>query len=181
MSNGSSSGANRLEAGPRGVQAVATGQEAVLPVGLVFRSVGYRALPVAGVPFDERRAVIPNDRGRVLATAGGAAVPGSYVAGWIKRGPSGVIGTNKPDAVETVGCLLEDADAGSAARTRRVPIPRPIAALLEARGVDVVSWRDWQALDAHECGAGAARGAPREKVTDTGEMLAVIRRARQGS
>jgi ferredoxin--NADP+ reductase len=170
-------GANRLEAGPRGVQAVATGQEAVLPVGLVFRSVGYRALPVAGVPFDERRAVIPNDRGRVLA--GGAAVPGCYVAGWIKRGPSGVIGTNKPDAVETVGCLLEDADAGA--------LPEPtgagstaVSALLQARGVDVVAWSDWQALDAHESGAGATRGAPREKVTDTGEMLAVIRRARQG-
>ncbi len=171
-------GANRLEAGPRGVQAVATGQEAVLPVGLVFRSVGYRALPVDGVPFDDRRAVIPNDRGRVLATAGGAAVSGSYVAGWIKRGPSGVIGTNKPDAVETVGCLLEDAERGALPEPT-IPDPDAILALLKGRGVDVVSWRDWQALDAHECGAGAAHGAPREKITDPGEMLAVIRRARQ--
>jgi len=171
-------GANRLEASPRGVQAVATGQEAVLPVGLVFRSVGYRALPVDGVPFDDQRAVMPNDRGRVLATAGGAVVPGSYVAGWIKRGPSGVIGTNKPDAVETVGCLLEDAERGALPEPT-APDPDAILALLTARGVDVVSWRDWQALDAHECGAGAARGAPREKITDPGEMLAVIRRARQ--
>ena len=171
-------GANRLEAGPRGVQAVPTGQEAVLPVGLVFRSVGYRALPVAGVPFDERRAIIPNESGRVLAS--GAAVPGCYVAGWIKRGPSGVIGTNKPDAVETIAALLEDADAGRLPAPSQ-PDPGAVPALLEERGVEVVTWRDWQALDAHECAAGAARGAPREKVTDTGEMLAVIRRARQGS
>jgi len=171
-------GANRLEAGPRGVQAVATGKETALPVGLVFRSVGYRALPLNGVPFDERHAVIPNERGRVQATAGGAMVPGSYVAGWIKRGPSGVIGTNKPDAVETVGCLLEDADRG-ALPDPMSPDPEAIVALLASRGVDVVSWRDWQTLDAQECGAGATRGAPREKITDTGEMLAVIRRARQ--
>ncbi len=173
-------GANRLAAGPRGVQALATGKEATLPAGLVFRSVGYRALPIAGVPFDERRAVIPHDRGRVRAAAEGVIVAGFYVVGWIKRGPSGVIGTNKPDAIETICCLLEDADNGS--------LPEPIVAepdalltLLGTRGVEVVRWRDWQALDAHECAAGATRGAPREKVTETGEMLAVIRRARQGT
>lgn len=173
-------GANRLEAGPRGVQAVATGAETSLPAGLVFRSVGYRALPVSGVPFDERRAVIPNRLGRVLAAAEGAEVPGFYVAGWIKRGPSGIIGTNKPDAVETVGSLLEDADAGALVEPA-VTDRGAILALLEARGVEVVRWGDWQALDAHECAAGAVRGAPREKITDTGEMLAVIRRARQGT
>jgi len=171
-------GANRLEPGPRGVQAVPTGAETTLPVGLVFRSVGYRALPMAGVPFDERRAVIPNERGRVMAAAGGATVQGSYVAGWIKRGPSGVIGTNKPDAVETIGSLLADADAGGLPQPAHAD-PDAITALLRSRGVEVVGWRDWQALDAHECATGAARGAPREKVTDTGEMLTVIRRARQ--
>ena len=171
-------GANRLEAGATGVQAVPTGQESTLPVGLVFRSVGYRALPVPGVPFDAQRAIIPNDRGRVLSAVGGGVRAGAYTAGWIKRGPSGVIGTNKPDAVETVTCLLEDANSGA--------LPEPavasadaVVALLRDRGVDVVSWRDWQALDAHESGAGAARGAPREKITDIGEMLAIIRRARQ--
>ena len=171
-------GANRLEAGARGVQAVPTGAEESVPVGLVFRSVGYRALPVAGVPFDESRAVIPNDRGRVLTAPGGSTVPGCYVAGWIKRGPSGVIGTNKPDAAETVERLLEDANLGA--------LPAPADAsltalpdLLRSRGVDVVSWPDWQALDAHEVATGAARGAPREKLIDTGEMLAVIRGARQ--
>lgn len=171
-------GANRLEPGPRGVQAVPTGEEATLQVGLVFRSVGYRALPMAGVPFDERRAVIPNERGRVLAAAGGAPVQGAYVAGWIKRGPSGVIGTNKPDAVETIGSLLADADAGALAEPAQAD-PDAIMALLRSRGVEVVAWQDWQALDAHECATGTARGAPREKVTDTSEMLTVIRRARQ--
>jgi ferredoxin--NADP+ reductase len=173
-------GSNRLEAGPRGVQAVPTGEEQSLPVGLVFRSVGYRALPVPGLPFDARRAVIPNQRGRVLATDAGSAVPGCYVAGWIKRGPSGVIGTNKPDAVETVTCLLEDADLGALPEAAE-PSPDAIEALLRARGVEAVAWRDWQALDVHETNAGAPRKAPREKITDVGDMLDIIRRARQGS
>ncbi len=171
-------GANRLEPGTRGVQAVPTGHEWSIPVGLVFRSVGYRALPVAGVPFDAQRAVIPNAQGRVLRAAGGDAVPGCYVAGWIKRGPSGVIGTNKPDAVETVGCLLDDADRGVLPEPA-APAPAAVTALLAARGVEAVRWQDWQSLDAHECEAGRARGAPREKVTDTGEMLAIIRRANE--
>jgi ferredoxin--NADP+ reductase len=173
-------GANRLEPGPRGVQAVATGEESTLQAGLVFRSVGYRALPVPGVPFDERRAVIPNERGRVRASADGATVPGCYVAGWIKRGPSGIIGTNKPDAIETIGCLLEDADSGALPEpvvTRR----EEIVTLLESRGVEVVRWSDWQALDAHECSAGTARGAPREKLTDTGAMLDIIRGTRRAT
>jgi ferredoxin--NADP+ reductase len=171
-------GSNRLVPGDRGVKAVPTGDEEAVPAGLVFRSVGYRALPVAGVPFDQVRAVIPNDRGRVLDGPGGQAVPGSYVAGWIKRGPSGVIGTNKPDAAETAERLLEDA----AQRLLPVPAdaaPDAVATLLRSRGVEVVTWPDWQALDAHETAAGKARGAPREKVTDTGEMLAIIRGARQ--
>ncbi len=173
-------GANRLEPGPRGVQAVATGTEATLRAGLVFRSVGYRALPVPGVPFDDRRAVIPNERGRVRASDDGATVAGCYVAGWIKRGPSGIIGTNKPDAIETIGCLLEDADSG-ALSAPAVTGRGAIEALLKSRGVEVVGWRDWQALDAHECAAGSTRGAPREKVTDTGEMIDIIRRTRQAT
>jgi len=171
-------GANRLEAGARGVQAVPTGAEESVPVGLVFRSVGYRALPVPGVPFDADRAVIPNDRGRVLTTAGGAVVPGSYVAGWIKRGPSGVIGTNKPDAAETAERVLEDAERGALPLPTE-PAPEAVGNTLRARGVEVVTWADWQALDAHEVAAGTARGAPRDKVTNTGEMLAIIWGARQ--
>jgi len=171
-------GANRLEAGSRGVQAVPTGEEESVPVGLVFRSVGYRALPVSGVPFDASRAVIPNDKGRMLSAPGGSQVPGSYVAGWIKRGPSGVIGTNKPDAAESAECLLEDAAAGRLPVPAE-PAPEAVAMLLRARGVEPVTWPDWQALDRHETAAGGARGAPREKVTDTGEMLSIIRQARE--
>jgi len=171
-------GTNRLVPGDRGVQAVPTGEEESVPVGLVFRSVGYRALPVEGVPFDTIRAVIPNDRGRVLHGPGGTVVGAHYVAGWIKRGPSGVIGTNKPDAAETAERLLEDAARG-ALPTPAVPAPDAVHDLLRTRGVEVVTWADWQALDAQEVAAGAARGAPREKVTDTGEMLAIIRGARQ--
>ena len=171
-------GANRLEAGPHGVQAVPAGAERTLPVGLVFRSVGYRSRPMPGVAFDARRAIIPNERGRVLTSDGGEAVAGCYAVGWIKRGPSGVIGTNKPDAVETVACLLEDADRGILPDPVQQN-PDAVVALLQSRGVDVVSWHGWQVLDAHETGAGAARGAPREKVTAIGEMLAIIRGSRQ--
>jgi len=133
---------------------------------------------VPGVPFDAHRAVIPNDRGRVIASAGGAVVPGWYVAGWIKRGPSGVIGTNKPDAAETAERLLEDAERGALPLPAE-PAPEAVWNTLHSRGVEVVTWTDWQALDAHEVAAGTARSAPRDKVTDTGEMLAIIRGARQ--
>lgn len=171
-------GRNRLEGGAGGVRAVPSGEEVVLDVGLVFRSVGYRALPVPGVPFDQKRAVIPNDRGRVLAAPAGAVVAGQYVAGWIKRGPSGVIGTNKPDAVETVNSLLDDADRGALTAPAETD-PEALPALLRQRGVDVVSWQDWQALDAHEVAAGGRRSAPRDKVTSVDAMLGVIRRARE--
>src|SRR5207237_2659346 len=98
-----------------------TGRIEEVPVGLVFRSVGYKGVPLPGVPFDERRGVIPNDRGRV----GGSER--TYAAGWIKRGPSGVIGTNKKDATETVELLLEDARAGLLHATA----PGDLAELLE--------------------------------------------------
>jgi ferredoxin--NADP+ reductase len=103
---------NRLEAGEDGsLRAVPTGEEDVLSAGLVLRSVGYRGTPLEGVPFDERRHLIPNESGRVL-DADGNVLPGEYCAGWIKRGPSGVIGTNKMDATESIELLIEDAEAG---------------------------------------------------------------------
>src|SRR6185312_11421659 len=88
---------------------VGTGEYETLPVGMVLRSVGYQSVPLPGVPFDPRAYVVPNDGGRVLAGAG-APAPGEYVAGWLKRGPTGVIGTNKADAAETVRALLADLD-----------------------------------------------------------------------
>ncbi|MGK5555387.1 FAD-dependent oxidoreductase [Actinomadura kijaniata] len=123
---------------------VRTGESETLPVGLVLRSVGYQSVPLAGVPFDERAHVVPNAGGRILGPDG-APVPREYVAGWIKRGPTGVVGTNKSDAAETVRHLLEDHAAGT------WPEPaRRIEELFEARRLPVVTYDDWLNLDAAE-------------------------------
>jgi ferredoxin/flavodoxin---NADP+ reductase len=133
-----------------------TGEFELLPAGLVLRSVGYRGVALPGVPFDERACVIPNDRGRVLGAER------TYAAGWIKRGPSGVIGTNKKDATETVELLLEDARAGKLA----APEPGDLVDLLEGRGAEFVAYDGWQAIDAAERSAGEPRGRPRVKLAD---------------
>ncbi|WP_433173844.1 FAD-dependent oxidoreductase [Actinoallomurus sp. CA-150999] len=121
---------------------VGTGAYETLPVGLVLRSVGYQSVPLPGVPFDPRAYVVPNDAGRVLGEDGRPR-PGEYVAGWLKRGPTGVIGTNKADAAETVRALLADLDG----RAREHP---SIEALLEARNVRAVTYDDWLGIDAEE-------------------------------
>jgi ferredoxin--NADP+ reductase len=120
-----------------------TGEYETLPVGLVLRSVGYQSVALDGVPFDDRASVVPNEGGRILGP-GDAPIPHEYVAGWIKRGPTGVVGTNKSDAAETVRHLLEDFDPDG---------PRPggtIEELLESRGLRVVTYADWLNLDAAE-------------------------------
>lgn len=160
---------NRLEPREDGsIGAVPTGEFETWPVGLVLRSVGYRGTALPGVPFDERRAVIPNDAGRVLESPGGEPLPGEYVAGWIKRGPSGVIGTNKADAMESVNWLLADTarEVDPQLATREA-----VDHLLESRGVQVVDYQGWRALDRLEVAAGEAQGRPRVKVTDIAEML----------
>jgi ferredoxin/flavodoxin---NADP+ reductase len=163
---------NRLEPDGRGsVRAVPTGETDVIPCGIVFRSVGYRGVGLPGVPFDEGSGTIPNDGGRVL-DASGAPLPGAYVAGWIKRGPTGVIGTNKKDAAETVDLLLEDARAG------RLPARRSEAGLdelLAERGVEVVTYVGWEAIDAAERAAGEPQGRPRVKLCTWDELLAAAR------
>lgn len=166
---------NRLEGEPGKLKAVATGAFEDLPVELVFRSVGYRGVALPDVPFDEKRGVIPNAAGRILDPATHDPQPGLYVAGWIKRGPSGVIGTNKPDAVETVGAMLEDLAAGA------VPTPAQPGAdaaerLVRGRQPRVVSFADWQRLDRIESERGKAQGRPRVKLTSTEEMLAALGR-----
>ena len=149
----------------------ATDQFETLPVGMVFRSVGYRGLPLPGVPFYEGWGTIPNDKGRILTDhKDGQVVPGEYVSGWIKRGPSGVIGTNKPDSVETVEMLIEDMAAGKLhdpAQPGRASVDK----LLAGRGVRVVTFADWQILDQIETARGAAQGRPRVKMTTVKEML----------
>lgn len=156
-------GRNRLVANDGRTQAEDTGERFEWPAGLVLRSVGYRGVPLDGVPFDDRQGVIPNEAGRVV-TEGGTTVNGLYVAGWIKRGPSGVIGTNKADAMETVRALLDDLpgsgqDLGGVVR------------LLNDRGVQHVDFDGWLRLDAAEREAGEAEGRPRVKVTARDAML----------
>ena len=164
---------NRLEPREDGsIAAVPTGEYETWPVGLVLRSVGYRGTALPGVPFDERRAVIPNDAGRVLAGAAGEPLPGEYVAGWIKRGPSGVIGTNKADAMESVNSLLADPQREI---EPQLADPQAVNRLLESRGVEVVDYERWRALDSLEVAAGEAQGRPRVKLTDVEEMLAKCR------
>ena len=152
-----------------------TGETEEIEAGLVFRSVGYRGVALAGVPFDERRGVVPNDGGRVT-DADGTPVPGLYVAGWIKRGPSGVIGTNKPDAHETANAMLEDADRGL---TFDPPTPDADAAerLVRTRQPACFCYADWRRLDAHEIGLGEAAGRPRVKLTRIEDMLEALGRA----
>ena len=148
-------------------RAVATDDREVIECGIVFRSVGYRGIPLPGVPFDEGSCTVPNDGGRVRDAAG-AAVPGAYCAGWIKRGPTGVIGTNKKDATETVELLLEDARGGRLGRGE------PAAAmdeLLEERGVAVVTQTGWQAIDTAERAAGEPQGRPRVKLAEWDALL----------
>ena len=165
---------NRLESdGLGGVRALPTDEFRTLPVGLVFRSVGYRGLEMPGLPFDARRGVIPNVRGRVVESPESAtAVRGLYVAGWIKRGPQGVIGTNKSDAAETIDHLIADAATG---RLGGGGGPTGMVDdLLAERGVRFVDWSDWQRLDREEQARGAPAGRPREKVTLVSEMLEII-------
>ena len=137
-----------------------------IPAQMLFRSVGYHGQPLPGVPFDERTGVIPNVAGRVLRN--GAPTVGEYVAGWIKRGPTGVIGTNKGDAHETVTSLLADADALPRAPQRD---PEAILLFLRQRGVQVVNWEGWKAIDAAEMALGATQGRPRTKIAQLELML----------
>ena len=147
-------------------QATGTGETHVVPVDAVIRSVGYRGIALDGVPFDDRRGVIPNLDGRVLN--GDLPVPGLYVAGWIKRGPSGIIGTNKKDAVQTVNCLLGDL-ADPASWTASQPDPAAVDEALE--GTRVVEISGWRGIDAAERALGATRGRDRTTLHDREDLL----------
>lgn len=145
-----------------------------LDVGIVFRSVGYRGVPIAGLPFHDRWGIVPNEEGRVIEAGGPMA--GIYVAGWIKRGPSGVIGTNKPDAGETVDAMMEDLSAGRVLDPR-CPDPASAEALVRERQPEVVSWGDWQRLKEMEEARGREQGRPRVKFTTVREFSAALNRA----
>jgi ferredoxin/flavodoxin---NADP+ reductase len=161
---------NRLEAAPDGgIRAVATDEREVIPCGIVFRSVGYRGVALPGLPFDDRAGTIPNAAGRVL-DGGGAHLAPVYCAGWIKRGPTGVIGTNKKDATETVDALLADIRAGLVPASGRSAAD--VDNLLAARGVHVVTHQGWEAIDALERSRGEPLGRPRVKLCSWDELLA---------
>ena len=157
----------RLEPGPDGVRAVPTGEVETLECGLVLRAVGYRGRPVPDLPHDPVTGTVPHEHGRVR--------PGVYVAGWVKRGPSGFIGTNKSCAQETVERLLDDLDAGL---PDPVGTPRTIDAVVRGRCPDVVDVAGWRAIDAEERRRGAALGRPRLKLVDVAAMLRVAAASR---
>lgn len=146
-----------------------TGENMELPCDLVFRSIGYRGIPMPDVPFDEKKGIIPNKAGRVLDN--GAIVPGLYAAGWIKRGPSGIIGTNKPDSHETADQLLAD---GGLLEPCAIRNPEAIVALLQEKGLRYVTLADWHDIDAAEQARGAVVGKPRERFTRIEDMLQVL-------
>jgi ferredoxin--NADP+ reductase len=159
-----------------GLRAKGTGHFEIIQTGLVLRSVGYRGVPLTGVPFDEVAFTIPNVAGRVIHGVSSESVPREYVVGWAKRGPSGVIGTNKADAVSTVAAMLEDLESLRGV-ARDDHDPAKIEWLLRDRNVAFVTRDDWLTLDAYETSCGAERGCPRVKLTSVGEMLQVIARS----
>ena len=167
---------NRIEAGEGGaLRAVATGEEEVIACGLVVRSIGYRGRPLPGVPFDDRRGLIRNEGGRVTSDDGDV-LPGEYAVGWVKRGPSGVIGTNKKDAADTVARVLEDVAAGALnepAETNGDDVPAWVASCAPG----VVTWEGWEAIDAHEQTLGESQGRPRVKIVRVPEMVALAERS----
>ena len=164
---------NMLEPDGRGsVRAVSTDERETIAAGIVFRSVGYHGVPLPDVPFDPKAGTIPNAAGRVL-DASGEPIPGLYAAGWIKRGPTGVIGTNKKDATETVDRLLEDARAGRLAA--QAGSNMSLEELLAERRVEAVVYAGWEAIDVVERGRGEPQGRPRIKLCTWDELLAAAR------
>ncbi|MFQ5889784.1 MAG: FAD-dependent oxidoreductase [Gemmatimonadota bacterium] len=161
---------NRLEGQPFQQKAVGTGERVGMACGLLFRSIGYQGIPLPGVPFDVRRGIFPTRDGRIVDESG-AVIPGLYATGWIKRGPTGLIGTNRADSVATVKSLLADLPAlDSGAK----PGADGLNVLRAGDGPRVVSYSDWLVIDQAEIRRGAAKGKPREKFTRVEEMLRLL-------
>ena len=159
------------EDGRLGCRATAHAED--LPVDLVFRSVGYRGVPIDGLPFHERWGLIPNDLGRVTDPASSSPLRGMYVSGWIKRGPSGVIGTNKKDGAETAAAMLEDVAAGAVLEPS-LPEGSALDALVRERQPSLITYGDWTRLDEVECSRGAERGRPRVKIVSRADVREVL-------
>ncbi|RLN67476.1 hypothetical protein BBP00_00001584 [Phytophthora kernoviae] len=172
-----------LEGEPNQQRAVGTGEFEDIPCSLVLRSIGYKSLPIeADAPFDQRRHVVSNEQGRVVATSeSGETEPvvGLYCTGWAKRGPSGIIGTNIVDARETVSCIVEDFASGKFLHTNEENLAglEAVEKLIKKRNPDkqLVRWTDYERLNSEENRRGELVGKPREKITSVAEMLAVAK------
>jgi ferredoxin/flavodoxin---NADP+ reductase len=157
------------------IRARDTGEREELECGLVLRSIGYKGIGLEGIPFDADRGVIPNEAGRVTHADSGEQATGHYAVGWIKRGPSGVIGTNKKDAQDTVDSLAADLEAGRV--PEREPIEPAIEEVLAERAGDHVTYLGWQAIDRAEVSAGEPHGRPRVKFCSVAEMVEAAKAA----
>jgi len=162
---------NELTSDGSRISAEDTGEREEIDCGLIFRSIGYRGVPMEGVPFDEDRGTISNDGGRVTEVDSGEQVPGLYAVGWIKRGPSGVIGTNKKDAQETADNLVADIAAGKLPEAELAGDSDATPSLLAERKPDAIGFDQWQKIDAAEIANGEPQGRPRVKFTSIPEML----------
>jgi len=151
---------------------VGTGELREVPIQQLYRAVGYFGSPLPGVPFDKRHGVIPNREGQVLSKDSNERVPGVYATGWIKRGPVGLIGHTKSDAMETISHLINDQGSWW---NPEDPSPEAVPALLEARGVRWTDLEGWHLLDQHELALGEPHGRTRIKVVDRDEMVRVSR------
>jgi ferredoxin/flavodoxin---NADP+ reductase len=164
---------NRLEPDAAGrLQAVPTDEHEVIDCGLVLRSIGYRGRAISSVPFDHARGLISNQGGRVVDD-NGHVMPGEYVVGWIKRGPVGVIGTNKKDAADTVARIVEDVAVGAINVPSAPGDADTVAQVLSDRAAGLIRWDGWIRIDAHERGRGEALGRPRVKLVSIEEMIAI--------
>jgi ferredoxin--NADP+ reductase len=160
-----------------GLRSRGTGDHEVIEAGLVLRSIGYRTVPLEGVPFDHATSTISNIAGQVVHPNSGEVVPGEYVVGWAKRGPTGLIGNNRTDSASTVERMLADLPSLSRGGGDHRD-PSQAERLLRHRGIDYVTYPDWKVLDRYEVERGEEQGRPRVKVTTVAEMMSIIRQGR---
>jgi ferredoxin/flavodoxin---NADP+ reductase len=160
-----------------GLRSKGTGALELIEAGLVLRSIGYRSVPIEGVPFNHATSTINNIAGQVVHPNTGEVMPGEYVVGWAKRGPTGLIGNNKPDSAATVEAMLVDLPHVQGIGDDLRDLSR-IVAYLHERDIDYVTYQEWKMLDQYEVASGSGQGRSRVKVTTVPDMMAVIHQGR---